>query len=398
MKKKLFLTAMLAVSACMTLCAQRSDEEEGRRALEKSAAEYDSVPKWEERKAELRSNIITALGIDRFPKTEIRTVSSNRRTYKGYRVENMALEILPGVWVSGSLYMPARYKGKIPFMLSPHGHFYNNKDNSIPDERGRYRPDQQLRCATLARMGVAVFSYDMWAWGESALAFAPKDHRTDLAIIMQTWQSVRILDYFCAQEWVDLTRVGATGASGGGSQVMIIAAIDDRVTLSAPVVMVSAHFNGGCPCESGRPVHILPDGTRTNNVEFCAAFAPKPLLIVSDGEDWTKNVPEVEFPYLQKMYGLYGAEDNVENVHLASEGHDYGLSKRLAVYDFVRRRWSLDASRVYKDGRYDESATVVEPAVEMYVFGEERKLPEGTIMGSAALRAMIASFDGTVEK
>lgn len=141
MKKKLFLTAMLAVSACMTLCAQRSDEEEGRRALEKSAAEYDSVPKWEGRKAELRDNIITALGIDRFPKTEIRTVSSNRRTYKGYRVENMALEILPGVWVSGSLYMPARYKGKIPFMLSPHGHFYNNKDNSIPDERGRYRPD-----------------------------------------------------------------------------------------------------------------------------------------------------------------------------------------------------------------------------------------------------------------
>lgn len=174
--------------------------------------------------------------------------------------------------------MPARFRGRIPVMLSPHGHFYNKTDTSIPDERGRYRPDQQLRCAMLSKMGAAVFSYDMWGWGESALAFNLKDHRTDLGIVMQTWQSIRILDYLCAQPWADTTRVGVTGASGGGTQTMVIAALDDRITLSVPVVMLSSHFFGGCPCESGLPIHILPGELMTNNAELGALAAPHPQL------------------------------------------------------------------------------------------------------------------------
>jgi hypothetical protein len=107
-------------------------------------------------------------------------------------------------------------------------------------------------------------------------------------------------------------------------------ALDDRIKLSAPVVSVSSYFYGGCPCESGMPVHQCGGGT--DNVELAAMAAPRPQLLVSDGQDWTANMPEHDFPYLKKMYGYYGAENMVENVHLPSEGHDFGPSKRFPLY------------------------------------------------------------------
>lgn len=372
----------------------RLPEEEGRIALEKALEKYDSVEKWVSLKKQVRENIVSVLGIGGLPHGDLNPIRVNFRKHDGYTVENIALEILPGVWVCGSLYMPILKKLKnVPFMLCPHGHFYNKEDNSIPDERGRYRPDQQLRCATLARMGVAVFSYDMFGWGDSMLAFSLKDHRTDLGIIMQTWQSIRILDWCCSLPWVDKDRIGVTAASGGGTQTMIIAALDDRIRLSVPVVMTSAHFFGGCPCESGLPIHFLKDGTRVNKAELAAMAAPVPQLVISDGDDWTKNVPVVEYPFMQRVYALYGAAGEVENAHFAKEKHDYGPSKRAAMYEFVVKKWHLDPKKVLSpSGTFDESRVTVEPATQMYVFGPGGKLPSHAVHGANALRSLLESY------
>ena len=366
---------------------------EGAKHLERLLVKYPTREDVEARKLRIRAHIYSTLGLTGLKKCPLNPIKSNLRRYDGYTVENMALEILPGVWVSGSLYMPAKSDGQLPLMLSPHGHFYNKEDHSIPNERGRYRPEQQIRCAMLAQMGVAVFSYDMWAWGESEIAFRLKDHRSDLGLTMQTWQSIRILDYFCAQQWVDTTRVGVTGASGGGTQVMIIAALDERITLSVPVAMLSSHFFGGCPCESGLPIHILPGELMSNNAELGALVAPRPQLVISDGNDWTQTVPEIEFPYLQAIYDLYGARNRVCNVHLKSDHHDYGVNKRRALYDFVAKEFCLSTKGLRSsDGTYAEERVVIEPAEAMYLFGVERKLPSHAVMGSSKLRKLLAEY------
>ncbi len=369
----------------------RKPVEEGRKHLEALWTSYPSLELWETRKVKVRENMLEKLGLSPLPvRNDLNPIRSNYRVHDGYSAENYALEIIPGVYLCGTLYRPLKVESNVPAMLCPHGHFYNKVDKSIPNERGRYREDQQKRCATLARMGVMVFSYDMFAWGEYSYQVPLKEHRSGFAVTMQTWGTMRVVDFLCSMKEVDKKRIGITGASGGGTQTFLGAALDERITLSVPVVMVSSYFFGGCPCESGLPIHFLDNGLQSNNAEVTALIAPKPLLVISDGNDWTANVPEIEFPYLQKVYGLYGCKSNVENTHLPLEQHDYGFSKRKAMYDFVARQFKLDSRKVQdKDGNFDESEVTVEPAYEMYVFGNENHYPVNAAHGVEEIRVAL---------
>jgi dienelactone hydrolase len=230
--------------------------EEGKKHLEKLLASYPTLALWESRKAELRSCFLVQLRLSPFPKkTPLNPIVTSVRKYDGYTVENIAIETIPGVWLCGSLYKPSKGKGPFPVVLNPYGHFSNPDTNMY----GRYRPDMQYRCATLARMGAVAFNYDMFAWGESRLQFASELHRTGLAHTMQTLNSLRALDYLTSLPFVDSKRIGITGASGGGSQSFLATALDDRITVSVPVVMVSSWYYGGCPCESGMPLQSCTD-------------------------------------------------------------------------------------------------------------------------------------------
>jgi dienelactone hydrolase len=354
---------------------QRSPEE-GKNHLARLLGSYPTVQDWERRKAELRKCILEKMNLSPLPrKTPLNPVYTGKRKMDGYTVENVAIETLPGVYLCGSLYRPLKGKGPFPAVLCTHGH----ADNPDPNRYGRYRPDHQYRCATLARMGAVVYSYEMFAWGESRLQFDASVHRTGLALTMQTWNSMRVIDFLTSLPYVDPKMIGVTGESGGGTQTFLLAALDDRVAVSVPVVMVSAYFFGGCPCESGLPIHSC-SGQGTNNAEIAAMASPRPMLVISDGDDWTDHVPEIEFPYLQKVYGLYGKTGNVENVHLANEGHDYGLSKRTGMYGFMARHLGLNLNAAKdKGGNIDESKVTIETYDALLVFGKNGKLPENAL-------------------
>lgn len=348
----------------------RRTVEEGRQFLEYLTKLYDDKPSWEKRKKELKECMWQALGLDPLPeKPDSKPIVTTRRKMNGYTIENVAIETLPGLYVAGSLYRPLKQKGLSPVILNPNGHFGD----------GRYRADMQIRCAMQARMGAIAFSYDLFAWGESLLQFKPEDHRRSIAQTVQALNSIRLLDYLLSLEGADPDRVAITGGSGGGSQAMVIAALDDRIKVSVPVVMTASHFSGGCPCESGRPIHLCGGGT--NNAEIAAMAAPKPQLILSDGKDWTHSVPDLEYSFIQRTYGFYDKNENVKNVHFPAEGHDYGTSKRLAAYEFMAEHLGLDLNKIKnRTGRIDESLATIEPYESLYVFGKNgERLPEDAI-------------------
>ena len=352
------------------------DPEEAKEQLAGFAASCKTVEEWKARAARIREGILRGANLLPAPrKCPLKPVIHSRRRYKGYTVENVAFESLGGFFVTGNLYRPAAGAGPFAGILCVHGHFQPLVGG------GRLRPDMQIRSATLARMGAVVFAYDMVGWGESNQT----DHGDPNVLTLQLWNSIRALDFLTSMKEVDPVRIGITGASGGGTQSFMLAAVDDRVAVPVSVVMVSAHFFGGCRCESGLPVH--KSGTHeTNNCDMAALAAPRPQLIVSCGKDWTRNVPEVELPYLKGVYRLFGAEDRVENVHLANEGHDYGPSKRLAAYKFFAKHLGLSLKDVSRpDGTVEEGGVVIEKMETLFVFNERSPRPAYALKGREAV-------------
>jgi dienelactone hydrolase len=357
--------------------------QEGWAELDRLASLYSDVASWEKRKQSIKPCLMEALQLSPLPAAPAsKPIITPKRKFDGYTVENIALEILPGVYINGSLYRPLNVKGKIPVILNPDGHW----------EKQRYRPDCQYRCAALARMGAMAFSYDLFAWGESLLQFKTEDHRRSLSMTIQVLGSIRILDYLLSLKEADTARVAITGGSGGGSHTVLMTAIDDRIKVSAPVVSLSSYFYGGCPCESGMPIHDC--GERTDNMEIAAMAAPRPQLVVSDGKDWTDRMPEHDFLYLQKMYGYYGKTANVENVHIPTEGHDFGITKRTPVYVFMAKQLGLNIKAIQDaNGNIDESKCTIEPETALYVFGDKgEKLPANAVMGFVSLEKLFNSL------
>jgi dienelactone hydrolase len=356
--------------------------EEGKQKLDALSALYQDAATWEKRKAALKACMLKALKLSPLPEKPLsKPILANKRMMDGYTIENFAIETLPGLYVSGSIYRPAKSKGKIPVILCPDGHW----------DKCRYRADCQYRCATLARLGCMAVSYDLFAWGESLLQFKAEDHRKSLAESVQILNSIRILDYMLSLKEADTSRVAISGGSGGGTLTIFVTALDDRIKLSAPVVSLSCYMYGGCPCESGMPAQLCAGGT--DNPEIAAMAAPRPMLVVSDGKDWTDHVPQIEFPYLQKMYGFYNKTDVLKNVHLPEEGHDFGINKRTPLYEFVAQHFSLNINLI-KDatGKIDERKVTIEKEPAMYAFGPHgESLPANAIKDFGVLQKM---FDG----
>ena len=321
----------------------RRQPEDGMKLIPYLSSLYADKAAWEARKDTLRPEVRQRLGIDKLlPLCSKDAPEYGKiRKFDGYTVQNFRLKTVNGHTVCGSIYTP-RTKGKHPLIICPNGHFTN----------GRYGTVQQQRLGTLARMGAICVDYDLWGWGESADEVGSKAHQTPEAHVMQALNGIRILDWMIQRKDVDTIRVGVNGGSGGGTQAVLLSVLDDRYTASCPVVSMSSWFDGGCPCESGMPIQLAGGGTC--NAELAAMFAPKPMMVVSDGGDWTSTTPELEFPYLQRIYGFYGKTDNVKNIHLPKERHDFGPNKRNAVYKFFIETFNLDASKL------DESKVTIE--------------------------------------
>nr|MDO8113834.1 acetylxylan esterase [Candidatus Sigynarchaeota archaeon] len=340
---------------------------------------YSTAPEWETRAETIRQGILRGAELTPLPaRTPLNATIHSLRVHGNYSVENVYFESFPGFFVTGNLYRPAGpiAAGLHPVILVPHGHHNHN---------ARFEQEIQQIATSFARLGANVFTYDMVGKGESNQT----EHERAFTLTLQLWNSMRVLDFMLGLNDSDPSRVGMTGASGGGTQTFLLAAVDSRLNISAPVVMVSSYIYGGCPCENGMPIH-RGNGYATNNAEIAALHAPQPMLLVSDGDDWTRFTPVLEFPFIQRIYGFYGLVNNVVNAHFPSEEHDYGVSKRNASMHFFADQFGLDISRIEDASRsINETANVMETMDTMRAFTGAYPRPVYAHQGEESIRSAL---------
>lgn len=367
--------------------------EQGKAVLDAALKQFPDKASWSAYVDHVRERIQEGAGLKPWPKrTALNPIIRDKRTFDGYTVENVAFESIPGYYVCCNLYRPTEAKPPYPVILSTHGHGGAINKPEDFEKQGRFTSTMQERGGNFARMGAIVLSIEMVGYGDSIMEVGQAAHRNENVQTIQTWNNMRALDFLLSLPGADPKRVAVSGESGGGTATFMLAALDSRVTLSAPVVMVSSYMFGGCPCESGRPIHRSEDHF-VNNAMIASMAAPRPMIAVSDGKDWTQHEPEIEYPFLQKIYGYYGATDEVTNVHLPAEGHDYGPSKREAVYRFIAKNFNLDLSRITTpDGKIDESHVTVEHHTPMHTFDDAHPLPANAMHDVVAVAKELHSL------
>src|SRR5438552_12743739 len=372
--KNIFAIACIAVAGTIALTAQHRTLND-----RMSVPHYDSRDAWLRRAAYLREHVLASAGLLPPPeRTPLNAAVFGASTHPGFTVSKVYFESLPGFFVTGNLYTPAG-GGPFPAMLSPHGHWtYGRLENtpvaSIPG-----------RAIGLVRLGFIVFTYDMIGYNDSRqLTHEFGGRRESLWGLslggLQLWNSIRALDFLQSLPNVRPDRIGVTGESGGGTQTFLLAAVDDRVAVAAPVNMISLHMQGGCLCEN------LP-GLRldTNNVEIAATIAPRPLLMVSATGDWTNETMEIEFPEIRRFYSLFGAEDRVAAVRFDAE-HNYNRASREAMYAWMTR-WLQDAQA---DAHPIEQPFHLDPLPALLVF-HNRTLPSNALTADQLTEHWIAA-------
>lgn len=341
-----------------------------------------TAEEWKQRSAFLRKQVLFSAGLLPMPdKTPLDPLVGAVIEHEDYSVASVLLQTYPGYYLGGNLYRPIGQSGPFPAVVSPHGHwrygrFENSELNSVPG-----------RAISLARQGYVVFAYDMVGWNDTMQTphgFAgPREELWVFGSLgLQLWNSIRVADYLVSLPDVDSSRLGVTGASGGGTQAFLLAAVDDRIGYSAPVNMVSFQMQGGSRCENAPLLRI-----DTNNVEIAAAFAPKPQLLVSATGDWTVNVPTREFPAVQRIYALLDAKSNVEWRQFDSP-HNYHQDSREAVYRFFGKHILADPESAHfteRSSRPDQLSEL------LYLWG--RPLPEGAVSHEELVRQRIAAAE-----
>ena len=347
-----------------------------------------SREQWQARAREIREQVLVSCGLWPMPeKTPLQPQVFGKIERDGYSVEKVYLQPLPGFYLAGNLYRPlGRGKGPFPAILNPHGHW----------ETGRLTDTQvgsvAARCISFARQGMIAFSYDMVGYNDTFFpdyGDVPPDkhylrHRhfatNDANLLwnvslmgLQTWDSIRALDFLVSLPDVDRKRLACTGASGGGTQTFMLGAVEDRLAVQAPVVMVSHTMQGGCSCENAPGLRV-----EYSNMEIAAAAAPRPQILVASTGDWTKDTLTVEGPAIEHIYQLFNAPDKLRYVRF-DFGHNYNQTSREAVYDWLGK-WLLKHP---KPASLKEQPYQKEPDAALRVF------PDGKLPADALTEAQL---------
>ncbi len=325
-----------------------------------SMPEWGSLAQWKKERQNIRQHLWLCAGLnDQTMAFQARGRVIGQFEHEGILIENISIETLPGLYVQGNLYRPLKSKKRLPLILNPHGHGMSSRTLGTP-----------IRAMNQAFLGFAAFAWSMTGHEKDTMQL---EHRTLLSgkeklicnvlglsmFGIQLNNAIKVLDYLCDRDDIDARRIGCTGSSGGGTQTYFLAAVDDRVKVSAPAVMLSGHYQGGCVCENAPLLHL-----KYSTIHYAALTAPRPLFLTGCTGDWTHHLVERECASLRELYRLYGKEGAIECFY-QDENHNYNQASREPVYAWMKR-WLMDDSFV--EERIPELDKPIPAQEKLFVF------------------------------
>ncbi|MDW8243312.1 MAG: SMP-30/gluconolactonase/LRE family protein [Thermogemmata sp.] len=303
-----------------------------------------SKEQWEQQAAALRKYLYEAWGGERCfvePRCPLEPQQHGEPLKReGYTVEKISFQTRPGVRMTANLYIPdAARRQPAPALLMVHGHW----------KLAKQEPTVQLRCIGAAKLGFVVLCVDAFGAGERGIGKALGEYHGEMVAAtllpsgltlcgLQVYENMRAVDYLETRPEVDKTRIGITGASGGGNQTMYAAAWDQRLRCAVPVCSVGNYQaylqTACCLCE------VVPGALRfTEEWAVLALMAPRPLMVINAAKDSIQFSPAEARKSLKltaPVYQLYGRPELLQHI-VVDEGHGYSKAMREAMYGFMCR-------------------------------------------------------------
>jgi len=300
-------------------------------------ADVASLEDWRRKRPHLLRELLYVLGLDSLPKrTPLRAACTGLIERAGYRIEKLVFQSMPGLYVTGNLYLPSERPGALPAILyvcghSPHPlgakHDYQDRARWFAQHGYVCLVLDTLEFGEVAGIHHGIHDLNMWQW--LSLGYTP--------VGVEVWNAIRGLDYLAARPEVDRTRIGMTGISGGGAVTWYTAAVDQRVAAAVPVCSTytfgsQAHHwvaAGQCDC-------IYFHNTFLRDFPMVGALiAPRPLLICSGmrDQDFPPDGYHEVFRRVKRIYDLYAQGEGSDRIREVDDdvGHaDAPLLRRAA--------------------------------------------------------------------
>ncbi|MFO0811150.1 MAG: alpha/beta hydrolase family protein [Gemmataceae bacterium] len=343
-------------------------------ALRASDAPPANRATWDARRISLRDSILAAVGPMPTEACPLAPQALGTLERDGYRVEALAFQSRPDVWVTASLYLPNNGPAKKPAVLAVHGHY----------AWARIDPGVQAYCVGLVKLGFVVLCVDAFGAGERHMEPARGTYHGALdgaalwpvgmtLLGVQLYDNRRAIDYLLTRQEVDGEKLGITGTSGGGNQSMYAGALDERIKCVVPACSVGnyrAYLHVACcVCE------VLPGAlTFTEEGDVLGLVAPRPLMVISATKDSIQFSPAEAAKSLgraKQIYGLMGEPDRVRHVVIEGD-HGYSQPMREAMYGWMTR-WLKGEG----DGRpLPEPKVTTDPPDALRAYPDPSKRPQ----------------------
>ena len=401
MIRYLFLCVALTLSAVAAELKTPGDKmfadyfrRETAKVSARSLADIKTLEDWNARKGGYRQQLFEMLGLDPLPpKTKLNPTVTGVTQHEAFEVRKLHFQSMPGLYVTANLYVPKNLTKPAPTILYVCGHALVKTNQVSFGNKAGY----QHHGAWFARHGYVCLTIDtlqlgeiegihhgthnknMWWWNSRGYSSAG----------VEAWNCIRALDFLETQDFVDKTRIGVTGRSGGGAYSWWIAALDERIQVAAPVAgitdlqnhVVDGVVEGHCDCM----FHVNTYGW--DFAQVAALVAPRPLLILNTDDDRIFPLDGVVrvFNQVRRIYELHGAKDKLGLV-ITPGGHLDTQELRVPAF-----RW-FDKHLMGQARPIEVDATKLFTPPQLKVFADLPKDERNTVIQETFTRRADESY------